>query len=189
MTTTGADFRGDMPRLERGGCKLARASAPLTLTGLTSEEGRALGTGEGGGRTPARACLGSKHACGAGFVGKATGTERAARLEERGTTGRAARLPPSGAAQVRRRPGPARPALTSSSASTARRHLCILEAKLDAAGECRSSAVTATNSETESCSGILRGGRAGLATLARGERAGSGAGRRAPLQVSVRSLA
>lgn len=52
-------------------------------------------------------------------------------------------------------PSPASP-LTSSSATVAPLHFCILEAKAEAAaGELRSSEVTATNSETLICSGML----------------------------------
>lgn len=61
-----------------------------------------------------------------------------------------------------RNPTPPAP-LTSSRAPTAPRHFCILEAKAAAAGELRSSPVTAKNSATLSCSGIVRphGGRPG----------------------------
>lgn len=46
--------------------------------------------------------------------------------------------------------------LTSSRAPTAPRHFCILEAKAVAAGELRSSPVTARNSATLICSGMVR---------------------------------
>lgn len=61
--------------------------------------------------------------------------------------------------------------LTSSIAPTAPRHFCILEAKA-AAGELRSSLVTAKKSATLSCSGMMRGAPGAL-----GRGSGSAGGR------------
>lgn len=52
--------------------------------------------------------------------------------------------------------------LTSSRAPTAPRHFCSLDAKAAAAGELRSSPVTAKNSATLSCSGMVRGWGGGV---------------------------